>query len=331
MARACKIVCGALAGLIALLVAATGIGDLVIGWENPPIGRMVDSTAGRQHVLDVGPDASGLAAPAIVLLHGATANLADMRLALVGRLRANHRVVAVDRPGSGWSERTGGAADAPPQRQAAVLHEVLGKIGVKRPVLVAHSWAGAVGLAYALEYPDALSGLVLLAPLARHWQSDLRPYAVLADRPWLGAVFAHTLAVPLGLLLTDRMVARAFAPQMPPADYVANASILLAARPATFIANAQDLMSLDSFSATLDSRLARMAVPTVIMTGTDDHLVPPRTQARAIARDLPHARLIVFPGSGHMLHYVQRDRVISEIEGLIKAADDAPRAATGRR
>jgi pimeloyl-ACP methyl ester carboxylesterase len=330
--RACKIVFGGLAGLILLSAVATGIGDVVIGRTNPPVGQFIETTAGRQHVLDVGPDNPTMPpVPTVVLLHGATANLGDMRLALVGRLRGRYRVIAVDRPGHGWSERADGAADASPQRQAAVLHEILRKTGVERPVVVGHSWGGAVALAYALDYPNEISGLLLLAPLAAPWRSDLRRYAELGNVPGLGAFLAYTVAMPVAWLSLDRLLWRAFAPQTWPANYVERASILLALRPATAMANSQDLARINAFIAALAPRYPSIETPTIVITGSSDHLVSPRRQSRLVARQLPHARLVVLPGVGHMLHYAQPDRVIAAIDELTRAVERSRGSAEATR
>jgi len=259
-------------------------------------------------------------APAVVLLHGATANLGDMRLALVERLRGRHRVIAIDRPGHGWSERADGAADASPRRQAAVVREILRKAGVERPVLVGHSWAGAVALAYALDYPNEVGGLLLLSPLAEPWRSGLRRYAELVDTPGLGAFLAYTVAMPVAWLNLDRLLWRAFAPKAPPVDYVERASILLALRPATVIANFQDLARFNSFIAVLVPRYPSIETSAVIITGNSDHLISTPRQARLIVRQLPNAQLIVLPGVGHMPHHAQPKRVVEAIEKLIRAA-----------
>ena len=66
----------------------------------------------------------------VVLLHGASGNLNDMRIALGDRLASRYRVILVDRPGHGWSDRPGGSADASPARQAALIHQALERIGV---------------------------------------------------------------------------------------------------------------------------------------------------------------------------------------------------------
>jgi len=319
--RACKIAFGSLVGLILLSAVVTGIGNVAIGWANPPVDRFIETTAGRQHVLDVGPDVpAAMPAPAVVLLHGATANLGDVRLALVERLRGSHRVIAIDRPGHGWSERADGAADASPRRQAAVVREILRKAGVERPVLVGHSWAGAVALAYAVDYPNEVGGLLLLSPLAEPWRSGLRSYAELGDTPGLGAFLAYTVAMPVAWLNLDRLLWRAFAPQAPPVDYIERASILLALRPATVIANSQDLARFNSFIAALVPRYPSIETPTVIITGNSDHLISTPRQARLIARQLPNVQLIVLPGVGHMPHHAQPKRVVEAIEQLIQAA-----------
>lgn len=325
--RVCKLTAGSLVGLVLLLAITTAVGNIVIGWENPPAGRFIDTTAGRQHILDVGPD-NPAPSPTrtVVLLHGATANLGDMRLALVDRLRGRYRVIAVDRPGHGWSERADGAVDASPQRQAAVLREILRKARVERPIVLGHSWGGSVALAYALDYPEEIGGLLLLAPLAAPWKSDLRRYAVWGDTPGLGQFLAHTLAMPSAWLSVDRILWRAFAPQTAPANYVERASIMLALRPPAAMANAQDLARLDSFTTALMPRYSQIAAPAIVITGTRDHLISPRFQARLIASLLPHARLVLLPGVGHMLHHAEPKRVIAAIDELAEGAERSRRA-----
>ena len=318
--RACRIVAGALAGVILLLLAVTAIGDILIGRANPPVGQFIDTTSGRQHVLDVGPDNGAAApAPAVVLLHGANANLGDMRLALASRLRARYRVIAIDRPGHGWSERAGGAADASPQRQAAVVREILGKLGVRRPILIGHSWGGALALAYALDHPDELSGLVLLAPASHPWARPIPWYAAPAHVPWLGRPLVYTLALPLGYLVLNRVVDHVFAPQSVPAVYVERASIRLALRPAAIVANSEDVGWLEAFLAAQAARYAQIKTPTVIVTGTADHVISPRVHARALAAELPQARLVVLSGIGHMLHHAATERVVAAIDALAEA------------
>src|SRR5262249_54937362 len=93
--------------------AVTFLGTWLIEWAYPPRGRFVEVDGLRQHVVELGDRAGTADAPAVVLLHGAGCNLEDMRLALGERLAARYRVILVDRPGLGWSERRGGGGGSP--------------------------------------------------------------------------------------------------------------------------------------------------------------------------------------------------------------------------
>jgi pimeloyl-ACP methyl ester carboxylesterase len=282
---------------------------------HPPSGRLVEVEGGRLHVLELGVAASHGPLP-IVLVHGASGNLEDLRLALGERLAAKRRVILVDRPGLGWSERPGQAADASPARQAALIAQALERIGVERFVLLGHSLGGAVASALALAFPARIAALVLLAPVTHPWKGGLAWYNAILSAPVLGPIFAHTIAVPLALLLLKRGVASVFAPQPPPADYVRRAAIRLLLRPAQFLANAQDIAVLKPFVAALAPRYSEIGIPTVILTGTADTTVSPHIHARTIAAAIPHAHLIMLAGIGHMPHHVATDAVITAVAQL---------------
>ena len=112
--------------IAAVVVSVAGARHLAsarapIEHAHPPTGRFVEVDGGRLHLVELGP----AGAPPVVLLHGASGNLGDMRLALGERLARSHRVILIDRPGHGWSDRPGGSADASPARQAALIHQAL--------------------------------------------------------------------------------------------------------------------------------------------------------------------------------------------------------------
>src|SRR5215208_2632463 len=68
----------------------------------------------------------------VLLLHGASGSSGDPMMALGERLAQRFRVVAVDRPGSGWSDRIGGAGAASPATQARIIRAALREIGIER-------------------------------------------------------------------------------------------------------------------------------------------------------------------------------------------------------
>ena len=104
--------------------------------------------------------------PAVVLIHGASGNLEDMRLALGERLALSHRVILVDRPGHGWSARPDSDDYASPARQAELVAGAL-ELGVRRAILIGHSWGGACATAFALAFPKQTAGLILLSAVTR--------------------------------------------------------------------------------------------------------------------------------------------------------------------
>jgi pimeloyl-ACP methyl ester carboxylesterase len=305
----------AIAAILSSGCAVTLLGRVRIEAAHPAAGRFVDVDGGRLHVLELGP-ASREEQPPIVMVHGASGNLNDLRLALGDRLARNRRVILVDRPGHGWSDRPGGGADASPARQAALIVEALDRMGVDRFVLLGHSLGGAVASALALAWPHRLAGLVLLAPVTHPWKGGIDWYNVILSTPVIGPLFAHTVALPLSFLLLDGGVASVFAPQPAPADYIRRAAIRLLLRPSQFVANAQDIAALKAFVTEQVPRYREIGVPTIVLTGTDDGTVAPHIHARAFARAVPHARLIMLAGIGHMPHHASTDRVVAAVEQL---------------
>jgi pimeloyl-ACP methyl ester carboxylesterase len=303
-------------GVLALF-AVTAMGTAVIERRHPPRGRFVHVTGGRIHLVDIGPrdrgDGDGLP---LVLLHGASANLEDMRVAFGDRLPRARRVIMIDRPGHGWSDRPGGHADASPGRQAALILETLDGLGVRRALVMGFSWSGALATALALAAPTRVAGLMLLAPVTHPWRGGISWYYRLGATPIVGRLLGHTLALPVGVMMLAGSVRKAFAPQPQPDDYVTQAAIALVLRPAQFLANAHDVAALKAGVAAQAPRYPAIAVPTVIVTGDQDSRVPPRTHSQALAAALPHARLVVLPGVGHMLHHQARDTILDEIERL---------------
>jgi len=298
--------------ILAAGAVITFIGARLIERVHPPRGRFVDAGGLRQHVVELGADA-GLP---IVLIHGAGCNLEDMRLALGERLAARHRVILVDRAGLGWSQRKGRRGSSPAY-QAAMLCDVLDRLGVARAVIVGHSWGGALATTFALDHLARVAGLVLLAPPLYPFPRSMTWLYGLFATPIFGWLYARTLALPLGLPFIGIGLGSAFLPQLPPRHYIKRTAALLLLRPSTFLANARDVADLRAFHAKEAGGYATLAVPTVIIAGDRDMVVAPRRHALAFAAAVPAAKLVLLPGIGHMLHHAAAERVVDEIEALI--------------
>jgi pimeloyl-ACP methyl ester carboxylesterase len=316
-------------GSLLVLAALVGAGLLItsvatrrIEAAHPPAGRFVDVDGGRLHLLDLAPptgtpnarEASTLWP--VVLIHGASGNLGDLKLALGDRLAQTRRVVLVDRPGHGWSDRPGGEADASPARQAALIAQALDGIGLDRFVLVGHSLGGTVAAAFARAYPERVAGLVLLAAVTHPWKGALAWHYNVGAMPIVGAAFARAAALPIGEVLLEMGARDVFLPQAMPAEYLARAGIRLLLRPAEFVANAQDVAALRAFVTAQAPHYRDLTMPTVVLTGDADVTVSPTLHSQAIAAMLPDARLVVLPSVGHMPQHVATDEVIAAIDSV---------------
>ena len=294
------------------LALATQIGVVLIQRAFPPQGRMIDVAGARLHVVELGPrDAAG---PPIVMLHGAISNLRAMQ-PLGERIAKTRRVILIDRPGHGWSTRER-VEDSTPAIQGRMIVETLTRLGVDRAIVVAHSWAGALALRIALDHPDRVAGLVLLAPVAYPWRGGAGRYNDVISTPLIGPLLAHTITLPLGLLVASSGASGVFAPQPMPDDFVRDSATLLLLRPREFIANARDLVTLKAAVVEQAPRYAEIKAPLSIVSGDVDKTVTTGIHSRLLAATAPQAKLIVLPGVGHMVQYAAPDLVASEIEAM---------------
>lgn len=311
---------------LAVLALVTQIGVFLSERAHPAQGRMVEVAGGTLHILDIGPrDAAG---PPIVMLHGASSNLEVMRQPVGERLARKHRVILIDRPGHGWSTRLR-LEDSTPEIQGRMIEEALAKLGVSRAIFVVHSWSGALGARIALDYPQAVAGLVMLAPVAYPWPGGVGRYNKVIATPVIGPLLAHTITLPLGLLLAEQGARGVFLPQTMPDGFIRNTATPLLLRPNEFIANARDLVTLKAAVATQAPRYGEIKAPVTIITGEADKTVSTGIHSRPFAATAPNAKLIVLPGVGHMIQQAAPDLVIAEVEAMI-AGTASNTAAAGK-
>src|SRR5439155_26933742 len=103
--------------LAVVLVCMTVFGVKRIEAEHPPTGQFMDVEGVRLHVAELGRKRGEPGAePAVVLIHGASGNMEDMRIALGEPLASAHRVILIDRPCDGSSSRPGDGSYASPAR-----------------------------------------------------------------------------------------------------------------------------------------------------------------------------------------------------------------------
>jgi pimeloyl-ACP methyl ester carboxylesterase len=184
---------------------------------------------------------------------------------------------------------------------------------------VVHSWSGALGARMALDYPQRVAGLVMLAPVAYPWPGGVGWYNKLVTTPVIGPLLAYTITLPLGVFLTGPGARNVFLPQIMPPDFVRSTATSLLLRPREFLANARDLVTLKAAVAEQAPRYGAITAPTVVITGDRDSTVSPNRHSRPFAAAVPNAKLIVLPEVGHMVQNAAPELVVGEIDAMISA------------
>jgi pimeloyl-ACP methyl ester carboxylesterase len=299
---------------LVVLALITQAGVVAVQRAYPAQGTMVEVAGAKLNVLDIGPrDAAG---PPVVMIHGASSNLQVMRQPLGDMLARTRRVILIDRPGHGWSTRAR-EQDSTPAIQGGMIDEALEKLGVGPAIFVVHSWSGALGARMALDRPERVAGLVMLAPVTHPWRGGVGWYNKAVTTPVVGPLLAYTVTLPLGLLLTEPVARGVFLPQIMPENFVGNTATPLLLRPREFLANARDLVTLKAAVAEQAPRYGDIAAPTVVISGDVDKTVSTHIHSRPFTNAVRDARLIVLSDVGHMVQNAAPELVISEIEAVI--------------
>jgi pimeloyl-ACP methyl ester carboxylesterase len=299
---------------LAILALVTQAGVFALQRAYPARGRMIEVAGATLNVVDIGPrDAPG---PPVAMIHGASSNLEVMRQPLGEMLARNHRVILIDRPGHGWSTRAR-LEDSTPAIQGRMIDGALEKLGVGPAILVVHSWSGALGARMALDYPERVAGLVMLAPVAYPWRGGVGWYTKLVTIPVIGPLLAYTITLPLGYFLARPGARGVFLPQVMPDGFVGNTATALVLRPREFLANARDIVTLRAAVEQQAPRYGDIRVPAVVISGELDKTATTNIHSRAFAKAVPNAKLIVLPDVGHMVQNAAPELVISEIEAMV--------------
>ncbi len=292
------ILCGGVLAFFAVLGAALALFAVFVRRRVeaavPPLGRFVQVGDTRLHIVERG---SG---PTLVLVHGLGAQLRNFTYALVAHLIPHFRVICVDRPGCGYSTRPAHVPSSLPG-QADTIAKLIVSLGLEKPIIVGHSYGGALALALALNHSETVGGLALLAPLT-HAQTEA-PAAfrdlVIASRA-LRKLIAWTIAVPVSMAAGAKVLNLVFCPDKVPADFATAAGGLLALRPGQFFAASSDLVTVNDDLPAMMERYASIRVPVGILFGRSDGILSHEYHGIAMQSKIRGLTLSLVDG-GHML------------------------------
>ncbi len=237
--------------------------------------------------------AEDLTRPAVVLIHGAGGH----HLYWPPQIRRLHqeRVLAVDLPGHG---KSAGVGHHTIEDYAAEVIQFVVTLKLSRAILIGHSMGGAIALQAALDAPEHVLALGLLGSAARLPVSPALLH--LAGDPsraeeTVQAVIEHSFAERTSERLKELAAQR-----------------MLAVRPSVLYG---DFLACDSFDAT--DRAGEVAVPSLILFGREDHMVPVGA-GRALAQRMQQAHVELVQDAGHMVMLEQPERVAELLGEFLK-------------
>jgi pimeloyl-ACP methyl ester carboxylesterase len=309
--------------LVGLLLIASAIGislsrapdrpvqTLVARWAPAPPSDFIDVKGQLVHVRDEGP--RGDAAP-IVLLHGTGASLHTWE-GWVAVLKKTRRVVTLDLPGFGLTGPFTGQYAADDYRGDTVARfvlDVMDALKIDRAVVGGNSLGGEIAWRAVTLAPQRFERLILV---------DASGYGLTPE------------GVPLGFRVAALPVVNRIAEHLLPRAVVAGSVHSVYGDPSRVTAALVDryfeltlregnrrAMSLRlnqlEAGAHVD-RLKTLAMPTLILWGGSDRLIPPAI-AQAFARDIRGAQVVVFDGLGHVPHEEDPARTVQAVVAFLE-------------
>jgi pimeloyl-ACP methyl ester carboxylesterase len=290
--------------IIALLLLAANLWTRSLGHGVeeliPQAGEIMPVTGGALHYIDLGPKD----AQTLVLIHGLSGQLQHFTYALADRLAQDFRVIAVDRPGCGYSRRDS-KAQAGVAEQGRMIGELLDNLGVEATILVGHSLGGAISLAMALDRPEKTAGLALLCPVTLPQSDAPEAFAGLEIRSdGLRKLISHTIAVPTAKRTAEKVLELVFAPESAPEDFLTRGGGALGLRPQAFITASEDILAVEDAMPRQSARYeAELKTPGGILFGAQDNILSPDSHGHPMKEyGLTHEML---EGGGHMILLTQ--------------------------
>ena len=226
------------------------------------------------------------------------------------------RLIEFDAPGTGRSRGTSTVVTIP--ALAWLATRVLDEVGVEHADVLGYSMGGVVAQALAVYAPERVRRLVLVSttpglggvpgrlPAMLNVATPLRYYSATYYDRTIGGMVG-------GRARTDR-------------EWVARHGRLRRRHPPSLWGYLGQLASLGAWTNL--PLLHRIGQPTLVVTGDDDPLVPPANSA-LLARWVPHSRLVVLPGEGHLLLMDEDSAALAPIRGFLTA--ETPEASPAWR
>jgi pimeloyl-ACP methyl ester carboxylesterase len=273
----------------------------------------VRSFAGESiHYIDKG------AGPAVVLIHGFGGSTFSWRFVIDDLVR-DHRVIALDLPGFGYSDRGAGLVLSH-HRHAERVVALLDELGIERFVIAGHSMGGGIAQRVSAMYPERVERLVLIASVNAGERAEWRSRRGRRRGTMLVAVNVAMRVHPLVRGVSGRALrSMVFDPA-----YVTPEVVRGYCEPLLVPGTGACLgrMTRDTEDEELVD-LSRIMAPTLVISGEADRTVPPQT-GEQLAASIPGARHIVIPACGHLVAEEVPDEFLGHLRAFLPASAGVP-------
>jgi pimeloyl-ACP methyl ester carboxylesterase len=270
----------------------------------PKAATFANVEGARVRYLDSGGDK-----PPVVLIHGFASSLEAWGTVIPDLLKG-HRVLALDLKGFGWTDRPEG--DYSPAAQAKIVLALMAQRGIDRAALVAHSWGSSVALQVAMQKPEAVTRLAMYdawvyeaqLPAFFHWSR-----ADGVGETLFGLYYKERPAEKMSLAFYDKSYVT---------EDLVDAVEQALDRPGTVAAALAAVRG--QRYAQVEHKYRKVQKPTLLLWGREDTVTPVAFGER-LARDLPNARLEVYPRCGHFPMLEAKEASTRELLAFLNEAD----------
>ena len=248
----------------------------------------------------------------LLLIHGLGSN-AKGWLRNIPELSREHRVIAVDLPGYGVSDK--GYYKYTLSFYAEVLNELLDGLRIDQATWIGHSMGGQIAMVAALNHPDRVSRLVLISPAGFEAFTD-------GEGDWMRRVVSPDLVRDTTIRGIAVNLKSNFHHAPSEADFMITDRIQ--------VRGAKDFEKYcyavaENVEAMLDEpvldRLGEISQPTLVLFGKNDNLIPNRylhgghTADVAVkgADQIPGAKLVLLPKCGHFVQFEKPEDTNTEV------------------
>jgi len=274
----------------------------------PPLGYFKNIDGYNIHYTDIGTGQP------VVLLHSQPANERQFEV-LKNELKESYRVISIDRPGMGYSEGPKINSSERLFIQAKIISKLLQEIVDEKPIVVGHSYGGALALSLALHDEQNIRKLVLVNTASHPWKGDdvWLPFKIITN-PFIGKIFSRTYAMIYGKSVIDRSADDNFPNNNPTPGFINRVGAELTLRPATLESYALDAINLKSSLSKQYKNYGNLSLPVSILAGVGDRVTPNKTHSFQLHKDIKQSKLIEVNDVEHSIPELNPMKIVAEIQ-----------------